>query len=56
MGLLNLVPARVVRAAGDDSIVVVPGSCEVAVALPPRATPGSRVQLAIRPENVRPSR
>jgi iron(III) transport system ATP-binding protein len=52
MGLVNLVPARVVRAAGDDSVVAVADSHEVAVALPPRAAPGSRVQLAIRPENV----
>ena len=53
MGLVNLVPVRVVRAAGDDSVVAVADSHEVAVALPPRAAPGSRVQLAFRPENVR---
>jgi iron(III) transport system ATP-binding protein len=53
MGLVNLVPARVVRAAGDDSVVAVAAAHEVAVARPPRAALGQRVQLAIRPENVR---
>jgi prophage maintenance system killer protein len=53
MGLVNLVPARMVRATGDNGIVAVADSHEVAVALPPRAAPGQRVQLAIHPENVR---
>ena len=53
MGLVNLIPARVIRAAGEGSAVAIGGEHEVAIALPPRAAPGQRVQLAIRPENVR---
>ena len=53
MGLVNLIPARVIRAADKGSVVAIGGEHEVAIALPPRAAPGQRVQLAIRPENVR---
>ena len=57
MGLVNLIPARVVRAAGADSSVTgevtVAGDHRVAVALPPGAGDGAAVQLAVRPESVR---
>jgi iron(III) transport system ATP-binding protein len=53
MGLVNLVPARVVRAAGGDGLVAVGGDHRVGVSLPPRLADGQAVQLAVRPENVR---
>jgi ABC-type Fe3+/spermidine/putrescine transport system ATPase subunit len=53
MGLVNLVPGRVIRAAGDDSLVAVGAVHRIALALPPTMTEGQSVQLAIRPENLR---
>jgi ABC-type Fe3+/spermidine/putrescine transport system ATPase subunit len=53
MGLVNLLPARVLRTAGDESLVAVGGDHPVAVALPPGVVAGQRVQVAIRPESVR---
>jgi iron(III) transport system ATP-binding protein len=53
MGLVNLVPARVVRAAGATSVVAIAGGGTFTVAVPPRITGSRAVQLAIRPENVR---
>ena len=52
MGLVNLIPGRVVRAAGDDSLVAVGGGTPVAVALPPGAVAGQAVQVAVRPESL----
>jgi len=52
MGLVNLVAGRVVRAAGDESMVAVGGRHAIRVALPPGAREGQPVQLAIRPESV----
>jgi iron(III) transport system ATP-binding protein len=52
MGLVNLLPGRVVRAAGAASAVTVGGAALV-VALPDDAREGQAVQVAIRPENVR---
>ena len=53
MGLVNLIPALVVRAAGDNSVVTVGGKHQVTVTLPSHQAKGQRVELAIRPENVR---
>ena len=53
MGLVNLIPARVVRAAGDGSVVAIGGNHELGVALAPTATAGQSVLVAVRPENVR---
>jgi iron(III) transport system ATP-binding protein len=52
MGLVNLIPGRVVRAAGDDSEVVAGGDYPVRVSLPSGFAAGDGVQVAIRPENV----
>jgi iron(III) transport system ATP-binding protein len=53
MGLVNLIPARVVRAAGEASVVTIADEHRIAVPLPPTAVEGKIVQLAVRPENVR---
>src|SRR5882762_2427782 len=53
MGLVNLIPAKVIRAAGDESLVAVGGTHPVAVALPASATGGQAVHVAIRPESLR---
>jgi ABC-type Fe3+/spermidine/putrescine transport system ATPase subunit len=53
MGLVNLIPARVVRAAGDASVVAVGGKHRLAVPLPGSVVADQTVELAIRPENVR---
>ena len=53
MGLVNLIPARVICAAGDESTVAVGGTHPVAVALPASAAGGQAVHVAIRPENLR---
>jgi iron(III) transport system ATP-binding protein len=52
MGLVNLIPGRVVRAAGDDSLVTVGGGGPVRLALPPGAMVGETVQVAVRPESL----
>jgi iron(III) transport system ATP-binding protein len=52
MGLVNLIPGRVVRAAGDDSLVAVGGGSPVGLALPPSAVAGQTVQVAVRPERL----
>jgi ABC-type Fe3+/spermidine/putrescine transport system ATPase subunit len=56
MGLVNLVSARVLEAPngeGDsDGLVAVGASLRVKAGLPPRATPGAEVLLAVRPESV----
>jgi iron(III) transport system ATP-binding protein len=53
MGLVNLIPARVILAAGETSEVAVGGDHRLTVALPPRAAESQVVELAIRPESVR---
>ena len=53
MGLVNLIPGRVIRAAGDDSLVAVGGEHPIAVALSQSAVGGQAVQVAIRPESLR---
>jgi iron(III) transport system ATP-binding protein len=52
MGLVNLLPGRVVRAAGDDSVVAVGGGTAVGLPLPPGVVTGQAVQVAVRPESV----
>jgi iron(III) transport system ATP-binding protein len=52
MGLVNLVPGRVTRAAGDLSTVTVGSHHALRVPLPAGAHEGQAVQVAIRPENV----
>jgi len=52
MGLVNIVPGRVVRAAGEASLVAVCGEHTVAVPLPPGAAEGQAVQVAVRPESL----
>ena len=54
MGLVNLLPGRVVRAAADDSLVSVAGSEPVRVSLAAALEVGAGVQVAIRPESLRP--
>ena len=53
MGLVNLLPGRVLRASGDDSLVAVGGEHPIAVALPTGVTAGQMVQVAVRPESLR---
>jgi iron(III) transport system ATP-binding protein len=53
MGLVNLVAGRVLRAAGDDSLVAVGGSHPIGLALPAGLAEGQAVQVAIRPESLR---
>jgi iron(III) transport system ATP-binding protein len=53
MGLVNLLPGRVVRAAADESQVSVAGGHPVRVGLASRTTAGAAVQVAIRPESLR---
>jgi len=53
MGLVNLLSGRIVRAAGDDSVVAVGGGHPIAVTLPPGAVAGQTVQVAVRPESLR---
>jgi iron(III) transport system ATP-binding protein len=53
MGLVNLLPGRITRAAGDESAVTLGDAHTLAVALPPGAREGQAVQVAIRPESVR---
>jgi iron(III) transport system ATP-binding protein len=53
MGLVNLIPGRVLRAAGDDSLVAIGGSHPIGLALVPGVAAGDAVQVAIRPENLR---
>ena len=53
MGLVNLLPGRVVRAAADDSLVSVAGSEPVRVSLAAVLDVGAGVQVAIRPESLR---
>ncbi len=52
MGLVNIVTGRVVRAAGEASVVAVAGEHTVGLPLPPGAREGQAVQIAVRPENL----
>ena len=53
MGLVNLIPARVVRVAGDASVVAAGVNHSVEVTLPPGTVADASVLVAVRPENVR---
>jgi iron(III) transport system ATP-binding protein len=53
MGLVNLMAGRVLRAAGDDSLVAVGGNHPISLALPEGLAEGQAVQVAIRPESLR---
>ena len=52
MGLVNLIPGRVIRAAGEDSLVAVGGGHPISLALPRGLGEGQTVQVAIRPERL----
>jgi iron(III) transport system ATP-binding protein len=52
MGLVNLLPGRVMLAAADDSLVSIAESDPVRVALPAALETGAAVQVAIRPESL----
>jgi iron(III) transport system ATP-binding protein len=53
MGLINLVPGRIVKLAGEESVVAIGGRHPIRLALPPGAVEGQAVQVAVRPENLR---
>jgi iron(III) transport system ATP-binding protein len=53
MGLVNLLTGRVLRAAGEDSLVAIGGNHPIGLALPRTLTDGDAVQVAVRPESVR---
>ena len=52
MGLVNLIPGRVVRAAGEQSVVAIGGEHAITVALPPGSVDGQAVEVSIRPESL----
>jgi iron(III) transport system ATP-binding protein len=54
MGLVNLVPARVLEAPGDDGegVVSLADALRFSAALPPSAVAGTEVLLALRPESI----
>jgi ABC-type Fe3+/spermidine/putrescine transport system ATPase subunit len=53
MGLVNLLPGRVVQAAADDGRISVAGGHPIRVGLSGGMTDGAGVQVAIRPESLR---
>jgi iron(III) transport system ATP-binding protein len=53
MGLVNLVPGRVMRVAADHGLVAIGGHGPVSLALPPGVVNGQAVHIAIRPESLR---
>jgi iron(III) transport system ATP-binding protein len=53
MGLINLLPGRITRAVGPDSLVVVADRYRVPVTVPAGIADGQAVQLAVRPESMR---
>ena len=53
MGLVNLIPGRVVRADADAGVVAVGGEHSIDASVPPGVAAGQTVQVAIRPENLR---
>jgi len=52
MGLLNLVPGRVLGGSGDDGVVALGGGHRLRLPLPSGIREGMDVHVAIRPENV----
>jgi iron(III) transport system ATP-binding protein len=55
MGLVNLLPARVVRGGGDETLVSVAGGEGIPVSPGRALEAGAAVQVAIRPESLRPA-
>jgi iron(III) transport system ATP-binding protein len=53
MGLVNLLAGRVLRAAGDDSLIAIGGNHPIGLALPRTLAAGDAVQVAVRPESLR---
>ncbi|MBX6426285.1 MAG: ABC transporter ATP-binding protein [Variibacter sp.] len=53
MGLVNLIPARVVAAHNGGGLVEAEGGLRLALPLPDGAAPGDAVEVAVRPENIR---
>jgi len=53
MGLVNLIPGRVVRVAGEDSAVAIGDVHRIGLALPSTMKEGQRVDVAVRPERLR---
>ncbi len=52
MGLVNLVPGRIVGRSGMDGIVGIGGNHRLRLPLPPGSREGMDVHVAIRPENI----
>jgi len=52
MGLVNLIPGRVIRAAGEGSLVAVGDGHPISLALPRGLGEGQTVHVAIRPESL----
>jgi len=53
MGLVNLVPGKVLEAKNGAGIVEAASALRLNVAIPPGTRPGEAVEVAIRPENIR---
>jgi iron(III) transport system ATP-binding protein len=53
MGLVNLVPARTIRVAGDHGQLAIGGNGALSLPLPPGVVEGQTVHVAIRPESLR---
>jgi iron(III) transport system ATP-binding protein len=54
MGLINLIPGRVLRADGEASLITLGGVPDpIGLALPRGAADGQAVQIAVRPESLR---
>jgi iron(III) transport system ATP-binding protein len=53
MGLVNLLPARVIEAAGGTGKVEASGGLMLVIPLPAGVGPGDSVDVSIRPENIR---
>ena len=53
MGLVNLLPGRVVRTAAGETLASVAGGAPVRVELRPGLADGAGIQVAIRPESLR---
>jgi iron(III) transport system ATP-binding protein len=52
MGLVNILPGRILRSDGAEVLVALAGDCRLRVARAGAARAGEAVQVAVRPENV----
>ncbi len=52
MGLVNLIPGRVLGGSGEDGVVALGDDYQLRLTLPPGTREGMDVQVAIRPENI----